>query len=100
VLHMTSWRNFVTSRLMGTDTFQVAPEANFPKATNWADAINTFRKSQENLMSAVAAFPDTRLGELVPAASHKYTFYTLVHGILQHDIYHLGQIQLIRKSNM
>ena len=98
VLHMASWRGFVVSRLRGVDSFQVADADNFPKPGSWEDARKKLAQSQQELVSSVREFSDARLGELVPHASHKYTYYTLLHGILQHDIYHIGQIQLIRKS--
>ena len=97
VLHMTSWRTFVTHRLAGDEQFQVAEDMNFPKPGEWEKALEKLKESQEGLLAAIRSFPDSRLGDLVPASSHKYTFYTLLHGIIQHDIYHIGQIQLIRK---
>ena len=60
--------------------------------------MEKLRQSQAELVDAAVNFPDSRLGELVPSKNQKYTYYTLLHGIIQHDIYHLGQIQLIRKS--
>ena len=98
VLHMASWRGFVVSRLRGNNEFQVEEADNFPTPGSWSDAIQKLEQSQQELVAAAKEFPDTKLGELVPHASHKYTYYTLLHGILQHDIYHIGQIQLIRKS--
>jgi uncharacterized damage-inducible protein DinB len=98
VLHMASWREFVVSRLRGDNEFKVTETDNFPAPGPWEDAMKKLEQSQRELLEAAKEFPDARLGELVPHASHKYTFYTLLHGILQHDIYHIGQIQLIRKS--
>jgi uncharacterized damage-inducible protein DinB len=97
VLHMASWRKFTTHRLLGDAEFDVTDETNFPKSTAWADAVNALHKSQEELVAAVKQFPVDRLNELVPSKRHKYTFYTLLHGIIQHDVYHLGQIALIQK---
>ncbi len=98
VLHMISWRTFAASRLRGDNTFEVSDEANFPEGSDWAVALKNLRQSQTELVDAALNFPDSRLGELVPSKNQKYTYYTLLHGIIQHDIYHLGQIQLIRKS--
>lgn len=98
VLHMISWRTFAARRLAGDEKFQVAEDMNFPKPGGWKEAVKKLNQSQVELLAAVKAFPDNRLGDLVPSSSHKYTFYTLLHGIIQHDIYHIGQIQLIRKS--
>lgn len=98
VLHMISWRTFAASRLRGDNTFEVSDETNFPEGSDWAVALEKLHQSQEELVAAAKDFPERRLGELVPSKTQKYTYYTLLHGIIQHDIYHLGQIQLIRKS--
>jgi uncharacterized damage-inducible protein DinB len=97
VLHMTSWRNFATQRLMSNAEFEVTDEANFPNPTNWKDALDQLHQSQEALLAAVKQFPENRLIELVPSKILKYTYYTLLHGIIQHDVYHLGQIALLQK---
>ena len=73
-------------------------EANFPKGGTWKEAIDNFKQSQQALVEAVKNFSDPRLTELVPSKTHKYTYYTLLHGIIQHDVYHLGQIAYIKKS--
>jgi uncharacterized damage-inducible protein DinB len=102
VKHMTIWRRYVIHKLQGNDNFQVSDEQNFPDppitSQAWPEAIKELQASQRELMIAIAKFPQERLNELVPAASHKYTWYTLLHGIIQHDVYHLGQIALLRKA--
>jgi uncharacterized damage-inducible protein DinB len=97
VLHMVSWRKFTTQRLLGDTEFEVTDEANFPKPTTWKDAIDQLHQSQKALLMAVKQFPENRLAELVPSKILKYTYYTLLHGIIQHDVYHLGQIALLQK---
>ncbi len=100
LLHMISWRTFAIRRLQRDNDFQVSDDQNFPPAssTSWSKAIERLQKTQEELVAAALAFPENRLGELVPSNTGKYTYYTLLHGIEQHDIYHIGQIQLILKS--
>lgn len=101
VLHMVSWRTFVTRRLRGDETFQVSGDQNFPAAgaVTWQEAVRQLEESQADLEDAVRNFQEEKLGDLVPNSSHKYTFYTLIHGIIQHDIYHVGQIQLILRAH-
>ena len=101
VLHMVSWRMFVTHRLEGDETYQVDAAMNFPEPGSmpWSQAWDHLAKSQQALIAAARNFPEERLGELVPNSSFKYTYYTLLHGIAHHDIYHIGQIQLILKAN-
>jgi uncharacterized damage-inducible protein DinB len=97
VLHMASWRKFATQKLIGDAEFEVTDEANFPKSTTWRGALDQLRQSQEALLVVVKQFPENRLAELVPSKTLKYTYYTLLHGIIQHDVYHLGQIALLQK---
>ena len=98
VLHMTAWRKFVIHRLKGDDSFQIEGDLNFPKPGTWENVVADLKATQTELMSAIQSFPENRLSELVPSSTFKYTYYTLLHGIIQHDIYHLGQIAYIKSS--
>lgn len=102
LLHLITWRRYVTHKLQGDDSFNVSDDSNFfePPATvqAWKDALKELEVSQSKLIEAVSKFPAERLNEAVPVASHKYTWYTLLHGIIQHDVYHLGQIALLKKA--
>jgi hypothetical protein len=47
----------------------------------------------------VAAFPESRLGDQVPGKTENYhNFYYLLAGIVQHELYHAGQIALLKKA--
>ncbi len=97
VLHMAAWRKFVIQKLKGDATFDITDEMNFSKPTTWSEAIEQLHQSQRELVEATKQFPADRLNELVPSSRLKYTYYTLLHGIAQHDVYHLGQIALLTK---
>ena len=97
VLHMTSWRKFTTRRLSGDNDFEITDETNFPQPDTWKEALNDFQQSQLQLIEAVKKFPKEKLYEICPSKFHKYTYYTLMHSIIQHDVYHLGQIALLNK---
>ncbi|MBL7849793.1 MAG: DinB family protein [Cyclobacteriaceae bacterium] len=101
VLHMTSWKLFAAARLRGDESYQVAPDMNFPEpgSLSWAEACRRLETSHNELIDAARGFEEDRLGELVPSSSFRYTYYTLLHGITHHDLYHAGQIQLILKAN-
>ena len=102
ILHMIAWRRYATQKILGNDDFTVTDEMNFaeppPTRESWTNALKELEQSQKDLMAALDKFSVSRLDELVPRASHKYTWYTLIHGIIQHDVYHLGQIALAKKS--
>lgn len=95
VLHMAAWRNFVSKRLLGDNDFDVSEVANFPKGTDWPAALEALQQSQEELTRAIRLFPEEKMDEIVP--TRNYDFYTMLHGIIQHDIYHTGQIILLKK---
>lgn len=95
VLHMTTWRNFVLRRLSGDSTYEVTDVDNFPPAIDWHSALAQLKESQVKLLDALKTFPEEKLFNTVP--TRKYDFYTLLHGIAQHDIYHTGQIILLKK---
>jgi uncharacterized damage-inducible protein DinB len=100
VAHMTSWRMFVVKRLQGDADFKVSDEANFPAATDWVATLNALEESHTQLMEALKSFPEHKLHETVPNASAPYSFYILLHGIVHHDLYHTGQIMLIRRAEL
>jgi uncharacterized damage-inducible protein DinB len=95
VMHMTTWRNFTAKRLSEDNEYEVTDEDNFPNGTDWTDAIASLKQSQVNLIEALKNFPEKKLSDIVP--TRKYDFYSMLHGIIQHDIYHTGQIILLKK---
>ncbi len=98
VAHITAWRTFVTKKLEGDLEYKVTNELNFPTPTTWETAIQDLEESQVKLMAAIRNFDSSLLHDSVPNSSYGYTFFTLLHGIIHHDVYHTGQIVLIKKS--
>ena len=105
VLHIAAWDGAVRRRLTG-ETVQLEGELNFPPVkdateTAWRTAIEHTKRIHEDLVQAVAAFPDSRLSEKVPGKSKEpdyYNFYYMLHGVVQHELYHAGQIALLKKA--
>jgi uncharacterized damage-inducible protein DinB len=103
LLHMAAWDNVVTRRIGGTAA-TLTDEQNFPPVTDtseaaWSQAIDTTKKTHHELIKAVAAFPDSRLTDQVPGKTHNYyNFYYMFSGIVQHELYHAGQIALLKKA--
>jgi len=96
VTHMTAWRNYVTEKLKGNETFELSDEQNFPAEKDWKRALVNLEKSQQELIKALEATSDERLLQIVP--NRKFNFYTMLHGIIHHDLYHTGQIVLMKKA--
>ena len=83
-------------KLRGNDSFELSEEQNFPKETGWSQALANLEQSQHNLITALESTPDERLQQVVP--NRKFKFYTMLLGIIHHDLYHTGQIILLKKS--
>jgi uncharacterized damage-inducible protein DinB len=102
VLHIAAWDGAVLRRL-GGEAVELSDEQNFPPVrdtseTAWRKAVEHVRRVHEELVGAAAEFPDARLDERVPGkqGAH-YTYYYMLHGVTQHELYHAGQIALLKK---
>lgn len=102
VSHMTFWETEVCRRLSGLPARSVE-ELNFPaapKATeeNWNRALAEFRQSNEEFRTALTKFDVTQLDRPLPGREKSgYTAYVEVNGVIQHNLYHAGQIAFLRK---
>jgi hypothetical protein len=65
-------------------------------ATEWAGATAQLFATGERLGQAIESFTDARLQETVPG--REYDFYYLFHGIVQHSLYHGGQIAMLKRE--
>lgn len=100
VMHIAAWDEAASRRLGGEKT-QPAGVANFPivpraTETAWRKAVARLKRTHDVLVKTVAALPDSRLRECVPGK--KYNFYFMLHGVVQHELYHAGQIAVLKKA--
>ena len=102
VWHMITWREFTISRL------QPSPEKNLlyfeqndwrkldhNDKNLWSQGLNRLQETQNELISLLEMQEEGLLEKIVD--ERKYNFRKLLHGLIQHDIYHLGQIAYIKK---
>ena len=98
VFHMAAWKDIVRRRLDG-ETFEVTPEMDWPRpeegAEAWTGALSSLDRAHARLRESIARFDPARL-EQPPAGGS--SAYVLMHGVIQHDLYHAGQIALLRKT--
>lgn len=100
VAHMAAWRKYVAIKLRGDLAYKVSNELNFPEPESWDAALRELYDSQNELLAAIKSFPAASLMEQVPWTSDPFTYYTILHGIIHHDMYHVGQINLIKKAGV
>lgn len=80
-------------RLFGTDMDW--PEAGSGDPA-WVAAVGDLLAKSERLAQAMEQFTDARLREKAPGRD--YDFYFLFHGIVQHSLYHTGQIAQLKRA--
>jgi hypothetical protein len=102
VLHVEIWTRAALESTQGVPVPRLyGTEKDWPavadaSAAAWAGATDRFFKTSEQLALAIEGFGDERLPEHVPG--RKYDYYYLFHGIVQHSLYHGGQIALLKKA--
>ncbi len=101
VLHIGSDYALVLRRLAG-DGRQLSPEEDWPScppatAENWQQAVEALRRLNQQLREAVHAFPEERLDEPL-VQEVPYSAYTQFIGVTQHNLYHAGQISLLKRA--
>jgi hypothetical protein len=78
-------------KLYGTekDWFEIAHAS----ASAWTAATTALFANAEKLAQGIERLDDAALLKIVPG--REYDFYYLFHGIVQHSLYHAGQIALL-----
>jgi uncharacterized damage-inducible protein DinB len=101
VLHLTGTYRLVLRRLRG-DPQPLSLEEDWPavpevSADAWREAVTTLEALNAEVRRAISAFPAARLdAPLVPTPP--YTAYVQFIGLTQHDLYHAGQIALLKRA--
>jgi uncharacterized damage-inducible protein DinB len=107
VLHVAVWKNEVRHRLSGAAAAEPR-EGDWPVAgamteVGWIQARERLDRAHRLLVSAIREFPEARLYDATNdhrdgAGGIGVTYYELLHGIVQHDVYHAGQIAILKKG--
>lgn len=100
LLHVTVWDAAALTRLAGSKC-QPTGDANFPRVTKptsaaWRKALSEARRTHDRLVRTVSSLSEERLRQRVPGK--RYDFYHMLHGIAQHELYHAGQMAILKKS--
>lgn len=103
VVHMAFWKDVVRRRLEGERITEVAPADNWPEiidtsAAAWDRAVAGLQRSHDRLVERMADVPDAQLADtIVSDGDATFTVYATLHGVIQHDLYHAGQIAILNK---
>jgi uncharacterized damage-inducible protein DinB len=107
VLHLTAWKNEVRRRIGGAPAAEPQEGDWPPVATTskkaWQQALADLERAHRDLVAAVGKLPEPTLHEPTRDPRDRATgagvsHYVLLHGIVQHDVYHAGQIAILKKG--
>jgi uncharacterized damage-inducible protein DinB len=99
-LHITAWDGVILRRIAGKAA-SPTDEENFPTVKDssgiaWRATLAELQRRHQELLGVISEMPDSRLSEQVPGKD--YDFYFLLHGTVQHTLYHAGQIVLLKRA--
>lgn len=99
-LHVSGWAGVLKSRVEGKWMDQPA-EGDWPAIADtspaaWEKAVKVLKTRHAGLQRAISKLTDKKLDK--PIAKGKSTYYSSLHGILQHDLYHAGQMAVLKKG--
>ncbi len=99
VLHIANWNEVFVKRSNG-QALQLSPEEDFPNVTDtseaaWKAALEKLKKSHMDLQNLAARSAPGFLERRVPGKDYNFRF--MLHGMVQHEAYHAGQISILKK---
>jgi uncharacterized damage-inducible protein DinB len=99
VHHLIAGYRLVLGRVRG-ERAQLSPEEEWPpvaesSAEAWRERQQTLEQLNQQLQNAVRAFPAERVSQELGS---EYSAYVQFCGTPQHDLYHAGQIVILKKA--
>lgn len=100
VVHIAAWESACRRRL-GGDRAELTTIEDWPPVTEtseaaWAMSKAALIEGHRKLRESIAFLTDARLDE--PILQNMPSVYVTIHGVIQHDLYHAGQIAILKKA--
>ncbi len=100
VLHIVAWESACRRRLAG-DRAEPSDEEDWPAVKDtgedaWQATKVNLEEGHQQLRQAIARLDESQLDE--PILPGKSSVYVTVQGTVQHDLYHAGQIAILKKT--
>ncbi|MEO6546783.1 MAG: DinB family protein [Ferruginibacter sp.] len=99
LIHLIRWRENVLQRVQGVIT--ESPDHNYfwrvedESEEAWSNTLVELEKSQQNWISFLHGMHEEDLEKVYER--NNLSYYKNIHGIIQHDAYHLGQVIMLAK---
>jgi uncharacterized damage-inducible protein DinB len=100
VVHIAAWEDACRRRLAG-DRAELSTDEDWPPVTDttesaWASTKSALIEGHHKLRESIAFLTEARLDE--PILQNMRSVYVNIHGVIQHDLYHAGQIAILKKA--
>jgi uncharacterized damage-inducible protein DinB len=100
VNHIAAWNTIVQQKSKG-EPVNVTTELDWPPVWEvsevaWKRSLATLVENRTRLRNYVKTVRDDQLDDKVQREN--YSQYVLLHGSVQHDLYHAGQIAVLKKA--
>jgi uncharacterized damage-inducible protein DinB len=102
VHHIAVWEDVGRRRLEGDRAaIEISGPEDWPSADDqseaaWEQARAALDRGHRALVETISRVPESRLDE--PILEGMSTVYVTLHGVIQHDLYHAGQIAILKKG--
>ncbi len=106
VLHMLAWTEEVLDRMNGKEASLPLsgdwPPTGTPDEQKWQNYVNDLKLVNVNLLGLIQNFPEEQWSEPMNDERNRelgngVTYEELVNGLIQHHIYHSGQIAILNR---
>jgi uncharacterized damage-inducible protein DinB len=99
VLHAAAWKQAVRQRIDGQPA-NLEGEADWPRVVDtsyraWGDALASLDAAHAALEARVRQMGEADLDRKAP--NPEVNLFQTLHGVMEHDIYHAGQIAILKK---
>jgi len=100
VHHIAAWAD-IARRRIERENVKVTEEVDWPPVadtseTGWTESLKRLEIAESELKKTALQIPESRLEE--PGVEGGSLVYILLHGVVQHSLYHAGQIVLLKKA--
>jgi uncharacterized damage-inducible protein DinB len=101
VNHIEAWERTALTTLQGQSYVSITGEEDWPPvhettAEAWQAALERLQSTSSKLVDAIRSTDDAKLNDMV--AGKEFNYYFLLHGIVQHNLYHAGQIAILKRA--
>ena len=103
VLHIAAWDEAVNRRIVERKALQLKGAHNFPPVKDkssaaWKKTVARLKQTHAALIRTAADLSEKQLNTRVPGK--KYNVRFMLDGVVQHELYHAGQIAILKKTRL